>query len=153
VAGGGEKFLDFPVAVLVNDYSASASEIVAACLQDNGRAKVIGQRSYGKGTVQNFLALSGHEGVLKLTTANYWRPSGKNIQRPADDKQSGQWGVSPDDGFEVKMTEEQFHKWMQWRRERDRIRPAQAAETGAADASKHDSPLARAVEYLETQIK
>jgi len=154
VAGAGEKFLDFPVAVLVNDYSASASEIVAACLQDDGRAKVVGQRSYGKGTVQNFLPLSGHEGVLKLTTANYWRPSGKNIQRPADEKESDHWGVSPDAGMEVKMNDEQFRKWMQWRRERDRIRPVQTEDNvGDVDRLKHDPPLARAVEHLETQIK
>jgi len=157
-AGTGEKFLDFPMAVLVNEYSASASEIVAACLQDNGRAKIIGQRSYGKGTVQNFLRLSGHEGVLKLTTANYWRPSGKNIQRPANEKDSDQWGVSPDPGFEVKSSEEQFHQWMQWRRDRDRIRPADRTSdltggSGRKDSSQHDRPLARAVEYLETQIK
>jgi carboxyl-terminal processing protease len=151
-AGGGEKFSDFPVAVLVNEYSASASEIVAACLQDNNRAKVIGQRSYGKGTVQNFLPLSGHEGVLKLTTAHYWRPSGKNIQRPADEKDSDQWGVSPDAGMETRMNEEQFHKWMQWRRDRDRMRSAQARDSDA-DFMKHDPPLKRAVEYLETQVK
>jgi carboxyl-terminal processing protease len=154
VAGGGEKHLDFPMAVLVNEYSASASEIVAACLQDNGRAKIIGERSYGKGTVQNFLPLSGHEGVLKLTTANYCRPSGRNIQRPSDEKESDQWGVSPDAGFEVKMTEEQFRKWMQWRRERDRFRTAQAGDNArAVDTLKHDPSLAKAVEYLETQIK
>jgi carboxyl-terminal processing protease len=155
VAGGGEKFLDFPMAVLVNEYSASASEIVAACLQDNGRAKVIGQRTYGKGTVQNFLPLSGHEGVLKLTTANYWRPSGKNIQRPADEKDSGEWGVSPDSGFELKTSDEQFRQWMQWRRDRDKIRPADRASdlTDEKDSLHHDPPLTRAIEYLKTQIK
>jgi carboxyl-terminal processing protease len=155
VAGGGEKYLNFPLAVLVNEYSASASEIVAACLQDNGRAKIIGQRSYGKGTVQNFLPLSGHEGVLKLTTANYWRPSGKNIQRPADEKDSDQWGVSPDSGLEVKASDEQFRQWMQWRRDRDRIRPAERTSdlTGENGEMKHDAPLARAIEYLQTQIK
>jgi carboxyl-terminal processing protease len=155
VAGSGEKFLDFPMAVLVNEYSASASEIVAACLQDNGRAKIIGERSYGKGTVQNFLQLSGHEGVLKLTTASYWRPSGKNIQRPAEERDSDQWGVSPDSGFEMKTSDEQFHQWMQWRRDRDRIRPAERTSdlTGEKDSLQHDPPLARAIEYLQTQIK
>jgi len=162
-AGGGEKFLEFPMAVLVNEHSASASEIVAACLQDNGRAKIVGQRSYGKGTVQNFLPLSGHEGILKLTTANYWRPSGQNIQRPAEAKDSDQWGVSPDAGFEVKMTEEQFHKWMLWRRQRDRIHSADDNEnqklddtsgaSPAGDFLKLDPPLARAADYLKMQIK
>ena len=67
-----------PIAVIVNQYSASAAEIVAACLQDNKRAVVVGERSFGKGTVQQLLPLGN--GLLKLTWASFWRPSGANIQ-------------------------------------------------------------------------
>jgi carboxyl-terminal processing protease len=72
-----------PVAILINRYSASASEIVAACLQDHGRAVIVGERSYGKGSVQNMIEMKeGNEkSALKLTTASYWRPSGENIHR------------------------------------------------------------------------
>ncbi len=94
-AGNGEKFLDLPLAVIVNGHSASASEIVAACLQDQGRAAIIGERTWGKGTVQNMIPLGDGRGMLKLTTADYWRPSGKNIQRPRDAKEGDEWGVSP----------------------------------------------------------
>ncbi|HID78100.1 MAG TPA: S41 family peptidase, partial [Planctomycetaceae bacterium] len=64
----------FPMVVLINQLSASASEIVAACLQDHRRAAVVGQRSFGKGTVQEIIRLERPDGVLKLTTASYWRP-------------------------------------------------------------------------------
>ncbi len=72
----------FDMVVLVNRYSASASEIVAASLQDHKRAVVIGERTWGKGSVQNIIELENGRSALKLTTAGYHRPSGQNIQRP-----------------------------------------------------------------------
>jgi carboxyl-terminal processing protease len=83
-----------PMVVLVNRNSASASEIVAAALQDHKRAVVIGERSYGKGSVQNVIPLERKTSILKLTTASYWRPSGKNIHRLGK-KDDDEWGVSP----------------------------------------------------------
>ena len=75
-----------PMVVLVNRYSASASEIVSACLQDHGRAIVVGERSYGKGSVQNIIKMENGASALKLTTASYWRPSGRNIHHFPDAK-------------------------------------------------------------------
>jgi len=95
---------DFPIVVLVNGLSASASEIVAACLQDAGRAVVIGDRTWGKGTVQNVLELEGGRSALKLTTASYWRPSGKNIHRRKDSTDDDPWGVTPADGDRIPLT-------------------------------------------------
>ena len=85
--------------VLVNRYSASASEIVSACLQDHKRAVVIGERTWGKGSVQNVIELEGGKSALKLTTASYHRPSGKNIHRFPDAKETDEWGVMPDAGL------------------------------------------------------
>src|SRR5262249_9817249 len=72
-----------PVVVLINSESASASEIVSSALQDNKRATIVGDRSYGKGSVQKLLRLQagGEPAAVKLTTETYWRPSGKNMDR------------------------------------------------------------------------
>jgi carboxyl-terminal processing protease len=94
----------FPVAVLVNRFSASASEIVSACLQDHQIATVIGERTWGKGSVQNVIEMEGGRSALKLTTAGYQRPSGKNIHRKEGAKEEDEWGVKPDDGYELRFS-------------------------------------------------
>jgi carboxyl-terminal processing protease len=71
----------FPLAVLINEKSASASEIVTGALQDHDRASVFGEPSYGKGLVQNVYPLSSSTGVA-LTIAYYYTPSGRSIQKP-----------------------------------------------------------------------
>ncbi|MAH85532.1 MAG: peptidase S41 [Magnetovibrio sp.] len=68
-----------PIVILINGGSASASEIVAGALQDHRRGIVLGTRSFGKGSVQTIMPLSGH-GAMRLTTARYYTPSGKSIQ-------------------------------------------------------------------------
>ena len=92
-----------PVAILIDNNSASASEIVAAALQDNGRAAIVGTRSYGKGTVQNILPLQFGRSALRLTVARYYRPTGKNIHRSSDATEDDEWGVTPDDGLQVEI--------------------------------------------------
>jgi carboxyl-terminal processing protease len=110
---------DLPLVVLINQNSASASEIVAAALQDHKRAAVVGQRSYGKGSVQNILELEDGSSVLKLTVASYYRPSGENIHRFRNMKTSDKWGVSPDPGSEVKLSQGEYVRWFLGRRDRD----------------------------------
>jgi carboxyl-terminal processing protease len=131
-----------PMAVLVNKYSASASEIVAACLQDHGRATVIGERTWGKGTVQNLFLLEGGQSALKLTTASYWRPSGKNIHRLKDAPPTEGWGVSPNEGFEVPLTDEELERVVRARRDRDLGNSVKSIVAGALKSAngKHDEP-------------
>ncbi len=96
-------FAGFPMAVLVNRYSASASEIVAACLQDHDRAIVIGERTWGKGSVQRVIDLEEGRSALKLTTASYLRPNGHNIHRFPDATEDDEWGVRPNENMELSL--------------------------------------------------
>jgi carboxyl-terminal processing protease len=95
-----------PLVVLLNRSSASASEIMAGCLQDHNRATIIGEQSWGKGTVQKVIQMKQGSAALKLTTASYWRPSGKNIDRyDQHSKETGLWGVRPQQEFAVALSE------------------------------------------------
>jgi carboxyl-terminal processing protease len=154
---------DYPMVVLVNKYSASASEIVSAALQDHNRAIVIGERSFGKGSVQNILKLDTDQSALKLTTASYWRPSGKNIHRFPDSKETDEWGVKPNEGFDVKLTDEERLDYLVYRRDRDIV----LGKNGAAatkpkpklDKDGKEKPpfvdrvLQKSVEHLRAEIK
>jgi carboxyl-terminal processing protease len=151
---------DLPLAILINQHSASASEIVSAALQDHGRASIVGQRSYGKGSVQNILPLDNGQTILKLTVASYWRPNGHNIHRFKGAKESDEWGVKPDDGLEVKLSPAEYEKWAEARRRRDlisRLNPADAAKDDAPKAiALHqgidDAPLDKALDVVARKI-
>lgn len=151
-----------PMVVLVNRYSASASEIVSACLQDHGRAVVIGERSYGKGSVQNVIEMKegDKKAALKLTTASYWRPSGKNIHRFPDAKDTDEWGVKPNEGFEVKLTDEERLDYLIDRSKRDVVRGKSNNTTAPPKENKEakkkpfvDRVLNKALEHLRGEIK
>ena len=141
-------FADFPMVVLVNQNSASAAEIVSACLQDHKRAMVVGQRSYGKGSVQNIIELEDGNSVLKLTVATYHRPSGKNIHRFKNAKDTDEWGVSPDPGLEVKLAPAASTcNWFLGRRDRDLVAaqrpPAEKPAADQAEAEEKDEDAKR----------
>jgi len=147
---GVELPLDCPLVVLVDRLSASASEIIAAALQDNNhRAAVAGQRTWGKGTVQNVIKLEGGRSALRLTIGSYHRPSGKEIHKWQDAKEADDWGVRPDPGLEVLMTNHQNELVILARRKRDLIswdaleaanrEPGKIPEKASATAGPHSS--------------
>jgi carboxyl-terminal processing protease len=153
VATGKSPFTKFPMVVLVNQYSASASEIVAACLQDHHRATIVGQRTYGKGTVQKIIKLGDSRGALKLTTASYWRPNNKNIHRRRDAGENEDWGVRPDPGCEVQVEGDDLTRLRLWRMNRDISKAAEGRVEKKGDEKIVDRQLAKAVESLRKKME
>jgi len=84
---GDSLATELPMVVLVNEWSASASEVVAGALQDNERAQLVGEQTYGKGSVQNWIALDDKQGAVRVTIARWLTPDGNNIH---------QVGLTPD---------------------------------------------------------
>jgi carboxyl-terminal processing protease len=115
-AESDEAPLTIPVAVLINAGSASAAEIVAGALKDSGRAVIVGERSFGKGSVQSIFKLKNGEG-MRLTTARYYTPSGVTIHEK---------GVQPN--VEVVMTPEDDQNVRLQRARRDMSDPAEFKE-------------------------
>jgi carboxyl-terminal processing protease len=152
-----------PMAVLINRFSASASEILAAALQDHKRAAVVGERSFGKGSVQNIIMMENDTSALKLTTASYWRPSGKNIHHFPDPKDfeaaridPDEWGVKPDKGLEVVLKDEERKAYWAYRTNRDvprsRPKPPEMDKDGQPKPPFVDRVLKKALEYLEKEM-
>ncbi len=147
-------FDEFPMAILINQFSASASEILSACLQDHDRAVIVGQRSYGKGSVQNIIELENGKSVLKLTTAGYFRPSGKNIDKPSAEG-TDEWGVSPNEGFEVIFSDEQNRLLREARQDSDIVLNGATHDPreGKEYLKLVDTQLMKAQNYLYSELQ
>jgi carboxyl-terminal processing protease len=136
--------------VLVNGYSASASEIVSAALQDHNRARIFGERSYGKGSVQDILPYEG--GELKLTIATFWRPSKKNLNKATAGKDGGPgkdddvWGVTPD--TIVKLDRKDLSDLAEYQHDLEVIYPKGKKK----ELTFKDRQLEEAVKYLRKQV-
>jgi carboxyl-terminal processing protease len=151
-----EKSREFPMIVLVNGGSASASEIVAGALQDHGRAVILGAQTFGKGSVQTIIPLEDGS-ALRLTTARYYTPKGRSIQAQgitpdipvADLVPEGKRGVAP-----RYMREKDLEHHLQGEKEQavpeKTKEPVKAPEASAAPKSTEDPPLDRALELLKT---
>ena len=156
---------DFPVVVLLNRFSASAAEIVAGALRDHERAVLVGERSYGKGSVQNVYELPRpHDGGrMKLTVAYYHLPSGRCIHRKPK-ATDGEWGVHPDEL--IALTDDELRAMWDVRRKSGIVystatQPSAGPSAAAAALPTTttrpappviDRQLARAVEILREQL-
>ena len=115
--------------------------------------------------MQNIIRLENDNSALKLTTASYWRPSGKNIHRFPDSKEKDEWGVKPNAGFEVPMKDEERIEYLIYRRDRDIVHgkpgspPAKPKKKPKLDKDgKEKKPfvdrvLEKGLEYLRGEIK
>ena len=135
----------FPLVVLINDQSASASEIFAACMQDHARATIVGTQSFGKGSVQQMIPFADGS-ILKLTTATYHGPSGQNIDRYRGSTKKEDWGVRPTAGMEVTMTKDVDKARRTAREKRNGFRPE--AENLQTAPAVDDPQLKKAIEHL-----
>lgn len=138
-----------PMVVLVNQFSASASEIVSGALKDQGRAIVVGERSFGKGSVQMLFQVGGGDAYLKLTTSHYYLPSGRCLHR---EDNSAVWGVDPD--VKVEMTPEQMINAQRARSDLDILRavgeaiPTSLPTTQPSEGEATTRPIVRTTEDL-----
>ncbi len=128
-------YKDLPLILLVNEYSASASEIVAGALEDNARAVVLGQRTYGKFSVQKLMELGGSIAHLKLTTARYYLPLGRSLHH---DEGAETWGVEPD--VAVNLIPKEIYRVRQMQTEREIL--AKAGKKKDALEQKESDPSA-----------
>ena len=148
---------EFPIAVLINGQSASASEVLAGALVENGRAITVGERSYGKGSVQSIHPLGGAAtgASLKLTEQRYYLPSGRSLQRTDD---SPMWGVDPSPGFFVPMGNDEIRELFRVRREAEIVGgeadeiPEPSGDPAWIEGTLKDHQLASAVRAIRHHI-
>ncbi|MSQ93481.1 MAG: S41 family peptidase [Gemmataceae bacterium] len=144
---------DFPMAVLINRNSASASELVSACWQDHKRAVIIGDRTFGKGTVATTFPFTQTGGMLNIATASFWRPSGKNLEKIlTEGRDDEDWGVQPNEGFRVKLGRNEEADLFDHLRKQEII-PRRDRVAKDEPSTFKDAQLEKAVEHLRGAAK
>ena len=134
---GTGPYSDMPLVVLVDERSASASEIVSGAVRDNHRGIVVGERTFGKFSVQNLIPLSHTGAKLKITTAKYYLPNGDSLHRTPT---STKWGVEPD--VEVRLAQKERVNIWEMQRDANLLGPAKPKTEETADAKKEEKPEA-----------
>jgi len=106
------KYTELPLVLLINHGTASSGEILAGAIADNGRARMVGERSFGKGRIQTFYALPGGRGGMVLSTGTFQRPNGHTIDKYdlPEAKRETEAGIAPD--VEVKLSEAEHQAWL-----------------------------------------
>jgi carboxyl-terminal processing protease len=146
------KILDVHMVVLVNGETSGGGELIAAALQDHKRAAIAGQRTRGKANIQNLLPLPSNGAGLRLTTAVFIRPSGKNLHRFPDSKPRDDWGVQPDPKLESRispMLSQRLRDWWQ----QQTLRPGSDRTILPLDDPIADPQRNAAVAALQAKLK
>ncbi len=134
----GEHY-KFKVAVLINEGSASASEIVAGCLQDHQRALLFGTKSFGKASVQTIIPLE-NGGALRLTTAYYYTPRGRHIQKK---------GIQPDVDLKTELEKQREQELAKEKQDKSDKKKKESWRTGKVDPAK-DVAVSKALKWLKS---
>ncbi len=135
---------EYPIVLLVNEGSASASEIIAGALQDHGRALILGQQTFGKGSVQTVLPMEGGD-ALRLTTALYYTKNGRSIQAE---------GIKPDIEVELKpLTKDGEKKEGEYLQIKEKDLPGAIKNPSHPDSNSKDGDLKEALDIDEDDIK
>lgn len=147
-ARGVADFLDFPMVVLVNEETSGGAELIAAALQDHGRAAVVGQRTRGKASIQTQEVMPLPNTGLKLTSGSFLRPSGKGLHRFPDSKVADDWGVRPSPEHESPMSGDLSKQLREWWLQQS-LRPGGDREVLPLDDPENDPQRQAALRVLE----
>ncbi len=136
--------------MLVNRNTASGAEIVSGALRDHKRAVVIGERTYGKGSVQEVIELANGKSAIKLTTALYYLPNGECIHRTSAAEKSGHWGVEPN--IAVVLSDAEMRKVLESRMAADRLIGATTRPSREGISPVVDRQLAKAIAVVRDDL-
>ncbi len=143
------RIADIPMIVLINNYSASASEIVSGALKDYKRALILGERSFGKGSVQNVISMVNDSCRLKLTTAHYYLPNGKCIHKTS--RKAKDWGVNPD--VKIKLTPNEVRDIIELQRESEIVKQVNGKKVSTLPTTTQATKPARKYPPVDIQLK
>jgi C-terminal processing protease CtpA/Prc len=155
VSGSGVRWTsypDLPVAVLVGPHTVGGGEMIAAALQDHGRAIVVGQRTFGKANVMHLFPVPAHGLSLRVSTGYSFRPNGKPRHRFPESTPFDDWGVKPDRGYELPMTKD-LSAALGREAERQANRPAGEWASVPFDDPLNDPQKLLAVKWLKERTR
>jgi C-terminal peptidase prc len=147
-----EKFVDVPIVVLVGSATIGGGELLAAALQDNGRAVVIGQRTVGKAVITTVIADQTGALNYRVTRGTTLRPNGKSRHRGPDSGPNDDWGIRPDPGHVVPVTAD-FTAELGRSAERQALRPGASREVLPFDDPVKDPFRLAALKYFREKLK
>jgi len=145
-------FQDLPLVVLVNGETSGGAELIAAALQDHKRALVVGQRTFGKGSIQTQKPLPAANAGLKVTSGNFLRPSGKALHRFPDSKPEDDWGVRPQAEHETPVSKDLSLQLRDWWLQLS-LRPGGSDELLTLDDPDNDPQRSAAVRVLTPLLR
>jgi carboxyl-terminal processing protease len=147
----GPRFADLPLVVLVGPETVGGGELIAAALQENGRAVVCGQRTAGRAATQELISLGFDRLQFKATYGTSLRPSGRPRHRTPTSRPTDDWGIRPDPGLEVPVTPAVAARLRDWAEEQA-LRPAGSRAALPFDDPDRDPARAAALAHLRKQL-